>query len=154
MYRSFEKETTEGDASLTEEGVQEVVCHGHLVFRIDIHLADTQYDIFEVRLIHGGCRFLVRGLQTQDRTLIVFYLEYVKLGFYNQPLFLVVFDFCRGGNLTSASLLLLLRFFSLPWDYRQVSAPHAQDLTPHTATGFTFETGWQEKLCMPCLCST
>jgi len=81
MYRSFEKETIEGDASLAEEGVQEVVCHGHLVFRIDIRLADAQYDIFEVQLVHGGCGFLVRGPRTQDRTLIVFYLEYVKLGF-------------------------------------------------------------------------
>jgi hypothetical protein len=41
-------------------------------------------------------------------------------------------------------LLLLLRFFSHSWDYRQVSVPHAQVLAPHIMTGFTFETGWRE----------
>lgn len=79
----------------------EVICHGHLVVGIDvgtvgpdkpppIHhvnieinvcLADTRYDIFDVRLILGGCGFLVHGPQTQDSTLIVFYLEFVELGF-------------------------------------------------------------------------
>jgi hypothetical protein len=57
MYRSFEKETIEGDASLTEEEVQEIVCHGRQMFGVNIRLAETRYDIIEVRLIHGGCGF-------------------------------------------------------------------------------------------------
>jgi len=42
---------------------------------------DTWYDIFDMQLILGGCGFLVHGPRIQDGTLIVFYLEYVKLGF-------------------------------------------------------------------------
>lgn len=137
-----------------------VFCHGRLVVRIDrtvgsdelppnhhvnieinVCLTDTRYDIFDVRLILGGCGFLVRGPRTEDGTLAVFYLEYVKLGFrrrarhpepasghkitsirkicpvlYSPSFFVVVFNFfffCRR-DLISASLLLLSRFFSLP----------------------------------------
>jgi hypothetical protein len=86
---------------VTEVGVQEVVCHRRVVIginvqtvrsdelpknhqvniEIDICLADTQYDIWDVGLINRGCGFLVHGPRTQGSTPIVYYLECVKLGF-------------------------------------------------------------------------
>jgi hypothetical protein len=74
VFQGGDADTIEDDAPLTEEELQEVVCHGHVVgeidvrtvgsdelhpnhyvnTEIDVRLTDTRYDISDVRLIHEG----------------------------------------------------------------------------------------------------